>query len=72
MARTSPLPKNLMAGISTRYDNTPPAAMIEEIRGPMMYPTPSSAGLFSMETEPASNGLPKTFVGYSFQVFQIS
>ena len=29
-------PKNLIAGISTRYESTPPAHMIEAIRGPMI------------------------------------
>jgi len=31
-----PLPKNLIAGIKTRYESTPPATMMQEIRGPMM------------------------------------
>src|SRR5436190_2138291 len=31
-----PLPKNLIAGISTRYASTPPAHMIDAMRGPMM------------------------------------
>ena len=32
----SPEPKNLIAGMSTRYASTPPAHMIEPMRGPMM------------------------------------
>ena len=31
-----PEPKNLMAGMSTRYARTPPAHMIDAIRGPMI------------------------------------
>ena len=29
-------PKNLISGISTKYESTPPAAMMQEMRGPMM------------------------------------
>jgi hypothetical protein len=32
----APEPKSLIAGIRTRYASTPPAHMIEAIRGPMM------------------------------------
>ena len=35
-AVVSPDPKNLMAGISTRYASTPPAHIVEAMRGPMM------------------------------------
>ena len=31
-----PSPKNLIIGIKTRYDKTPPAIIIEEIYGPMI------------------------------------
>jgi len=31
-----PLPKYLIAGISIRYESTPPANMIEAMRGPMI------------------------------------
>ena len=34
--RARPRPKYLIAGINTRYDSTPPATMIDEMRGPMM------------------------------------
>ena len=54
-----PSPKNLMSGIRTRYDSTPPAHMTEAIFGPMIYPTPSNSGEISAETEPALNGAPK-------------
>ena len=29
-------PKNLIIGISSRYDSTPPPAMVKAMRGPMM------------------------------------
>ena len=32
----SPSPKNLIAGISTSQENTPPAKIVPAIRGPMM------------------------------------
>jgi hypothetical protein len=41
--------------------------MIEAMRGPMMYPTPSSAGEISAAIDPALKGGPKTLVGTSFQ-----
>jgi hypothetical protein len=40
---------------------------MHEIRGPMMYPTPSSSGEISAEIEPPFNGAPKIFSGTSFQ-----
>ena len=66
----SPLPKYLMAGMRTTYESTPPPAMSDAIRGPMMYPTPSRAGLFSIEMDAASKGAPNTLVAYSLQVLK--
>ena len=40
---TSP-PKNLIAGIITNQEKTPPAKMVPATRGPMMYPTPEVLG----------------------------
>ena len=37
-------PKNAMAGISTRYDSTPPANIYLAIFIPHIYPTPANAG----------------------------
>jgi len=36
------------------------------MRGPMMYPTPSSSGEISAAIEPCLRGAPKTFSGVSF------
>src|SRR6185437_11192152 len=38
------LPKNLIVGISTSHENTPPAKSSPATRGPMMYPTPMYSG----------------------------
>ena len=40
--------------------------MMEPIRGPMMYPTPSSSGEISAEIDPALSGAPKIRSGTSF------
>ena len=41
--------------MSSMYESTPPAHMIDPMRGPMMYPTPSNSGEASMATEPAAS-----------------
>ena len=41
-----------MVGVMTRYASTPPATMMPAIRGPMMYPTPSSGLVHSPPTAP--------------------
>src|SRR4051812_35872858 len=60
-----PDPKNLMAEISTRYARTPPPHITDAMRGPMMYPTPSSSGEISADMAPAANGAPNTRSGTS-------
>src|SRR6478609_4600929 len=40
IAEVAWLPKNLMAGITTRHANAPPIIKTPPIFGPMMYPTP--------------------------------
>ena len=45
-------PKKTIAGTSTRYASTPPPTMMPAIRGPMMYPTPSSCGVISAARMP--------------------
>ena len=44
-------PKSLMAGIKTQLESTPPANIMQEMRGPKINPTPKSSGDTSHETE---------------------
>ena len=54
----------LVSEIGTVYDAPP--TMIDAMRGPMMYPTPNSAGDISAAIDPALNGAEKIFSGVSF------
>src|SRR5262249_32777402 len=52
--------------MSTKYERTPPANMIEPILGPMIYPTPSSSGEISAEIDPPLKFPVNIFSGISF------
>jgi hypothetical protein len=49
------LPKNLIAGIITNHEKTPPAKIVPATFGPMMKPTPRySDVVFARSEEPGS------------------
>src|SRR5215469_972580 len=59
-------PKNLIVGISTSHEKTPPANSSPATRGPMMYPTPIYSGvMFARIDAPGSH--PGLYSGVSGQ-----